>query len=82
MGFHLRICMGLRQISSPPDEGKAYGTYPQHSKALRHSPATQEVDFKVVIQDDDDMLFPKGIHCSLVGEQGALCARPPFQQHY
>lgn len=46
--------------------GGSWLTYPQHPEALRHRPAAQEVDLKVVVQDDDDVLLPKGFHRGLV----------------
>ena len=49
-------------------------THPQDPKSFTKVPTTEKVDFKVVIQDDDDMFFPKGVHSGLVREQGALCA--------
>lgn len=55
--------------------------HPQHAKPLTHGPPTKEVDLKVVVKDDNCVLLPKVVHGGLVGEESALRAGPPLQEH-
>lgn len=55
--------------------------HPQHAKPLAHGPPTKEVDLEVVVEDNDHVLLPKVVHGGLVGEESALRAGPPLQEH-
>lgn len=55
--------------------------HPQHAKPLTHGPPTEEVDLEVVVKDDNCVLLPKAVHGGLVGEESALRAGPPLQEH-
>ena len=80
-GSHASLSLGPH-VAHPTPSWDPYIAHPQHTEALAHGPPTEEVDFKVVVEDDDYMLLPKAVHRGLVGEQGALRARPPLQQHH
>lgn len=79
-GSHASPSLGPH-VAHPTPSWDPYIAHPQHAEALAHGPPTEEVNFKVVVEDDDCMLLPKGVHRGLVGEQGALRARPPLQEH-
>lgn len=57
-------------------------THPKNTKSFTDGPATQEVDLKVVVEDDDHVLLAKHVCRGLVGVQGAIGAWPPLQHHH
>lgn len=61
---------------------KAHPTYPQDAQALGQTPATEKVDLKLVVEDDDGVFLPVVGRGLWVGVDGALCAGPPLQKHH
>lgn len=54
-------------------------SHPQNSKPLTEGPAAQEVNLKLMVEDDDRLLFSIQKMACWVGVECAFSARPPLQ---